>query len=324
MLRAEHSLACDRALVNRAVLSATHQHRFPLRLSHDIHNTFYPAQYVAIFRQRARAGSKALSVMSQKRKRSVETTDSSNLFRSEPIEDRSSTFIGYFSPTLKPKELQQLEEFADASHRILGWRRESNQQAITGDTKYISGSDDDGEKYGGKKVEKVLESMQVIGACVVARWYGGVLLGPVRYTHIENAAKEAVQSWRGSEAENEKKRRKAEEDENEKPKLIKTLARRDESISVLRQLAMEKEEELKKAESSQAVQPGGQHANEKKAPVNATETKSSMDYSSMPIDRLRALEKARDATLSFLLKRIDKAEAELAARTTAESELEPP
>ena len=38
-----------------------------------------------------------------------------------------------------------------------------------------------------------------------------------------------------------------------------------------------------------------------------------VDYSEMPVDRLRALEKARDATLSFLLKRIDRAEAELVA-----------
>jgi hypothetical protein len=40
-----------------------------------------------------------------------------------------------------------------------------------------------------------------------------------------------------------------------------------------------------------------------------------MDYSVMTLDRLRALEKARDATLSFLLKRIDKAELELVGAT---------
>ena len=40
---------------------------------------------------------------------------------------------------------------------------------------------------------------------------------------------------------------------------------------------------------------------------------AAIDYSAMPLDRLRALDKARDATLSFLLTRIDKAEADLKA-----------
>jgi hypothetical protein len=33
-----------------------------------------------------------------------------------------------------------------------------------------------------------------------------------------------------------------------------------------------------------------------------------MDYSAMPLQRLRLLDKARDATLAFILKQIDKAE----------------
>ena len=43
----------------------------------------------------------------------------------------------------------------------------------------------------------------------------------------------------------------------------------------------------------------------------ATEAKPTLDYAAMTLDRLKTLEKQRDATLSFLLKRIDKAEAEL-------------
>ena len=260
--------------------------------------------------------------MSQKRKRSPERTPEDDakqtIFRSAPIEDRSSTFIGLFSPSLKPKDLQKLDEIASASHKILAWRRESNQQSITGGVKYITDFDDDGEKYGGKKIAKVLENMQVVGACVVARWYGGVLLGPVRFEHIERCATGAVKKWQESVADERSKRRKAEEDAVAKEKLVKVLADRDQSISVLRVLAAEKEEQLKKAkeEKQETLDDASLHTNGEASqplPTASIETKAPIDYSIMTLERLKAMEKARDATLSFLLKRIDKAEADLTA-----------
>ncbi|KAK3722186.1 hypothetical protein LTR37_002619 [Vermiconidia calcicola] len=262
--------------------------------------------------------------MSQKRKRLSEDPANSaqeSVFRSAPIEDRSSTFVGLFSPSLKPKELQSLADIASASHKILASRRESNQQVITGGIKYTTDHDDDGEKYGGKKVAKVLEGMQVKGACVVARWYGGVLLGQLRFEHIENCARGAIQKWKASVAEEQSKKRKIEEDASEKARLVRVLAERDQSIVVLRSLAVEKEEQLRQAKASDDVEAQADGAG------NPTETASSepkqnvsgakpaIDYSAMPAERLKALEKARDATLSFLLKRIDKAELELVGAT---------
>jgi putative IMPACT (imprinted ancient) family translation regulator len=277
--------------------------------------------------------------MSQKRKRSPERPiegdiEQTSIFRSAPIEDRSSTFIGLYSPSLKPKDLQKLEEIAPASHKILAWRRESNQQSIKGGVKYTTDHDDDGEKYGGKKVAKVLENMNVTGACVVARWYGGVLLGPVRFEHIEKCASEAVKKWQEAVVEERQKKRKIEEEAAEKVKLVKVLADRDQSISVLRALAAEKEEKVKSAKVTSAninsakgtsvkadfeqqnQDSGNSPTNGKDTPrpqPAATEAKPTLDYSTMTLDRLKALEKARDATLSFLLKRIDKAELELDA-----------
>ena len=254
--------------------------------------------------------------MSQKRKRSPEQQSdqkgSSAVFRSAPIEDRSSKFVGYFSPSLKPKDLQQLDEFASASHKMLAWRRESNQQAINGSTKYVTDNDDDGEKYGGKKIEKVLQSMQVSGACVVARWYGGVLLGPVRFDHIENCAKEAVKKWQDSVIEEGTKRLKAEVDAHDKEVVVNVLAERDESITVLRTMAAEKEQAVKQAKAAEDDSAGLPVSDESKP--NALEVRNSPDYAAMPLEQLKKIEKARDATLSFLLKRIDKAEAELKTR----------
>jgi putative IMPACT (imprinted ancient) family translation regulator len=261
--------------------------------------------------------------MSQKRKRSQEPEqDTPSVYRSAPIEDRSSKFIGYFSPSLKPKELQNLDEIKSASHKILASRRESNQQSITGGTKYTTDHDDDGEKYAGKTVTKVLNNMQIVGACVVARWYGGVLLGPVRFEHIETCAREAIQNWKDSVAEEHAKKRKLEQDEADIKRLVGVLAERDQSIVVLRQLASEKEEKLKAAsvgtKETDGADNGGPGSNgisvKEQHPVVAN-GKSAIDYAALPLHRLKALEKARDATLSFLLKRIDKAELELVGAT---------
>jgi len=265
--------------------------------------------------------------MAQKRKHSPdpspEIAPTDDIFRSEPIDDRSSTFIGYYSPTLAAKELQRLNEFKSASHKVLAWRKESNQRSIIGNrTQYDLGHDDDGEKYGGKKVEKVLEMMRVGGACVVARWYGGTMLGPVRFSHMEDCARGAVQKWLDHEAEARAKKRRTAQDAADKERLVRTLADRDQSITVLRALAVEKEGRVKDAivggvramTSEDDKAPDGlegEEASQRGAP--SAPATPSVDYSAMAIERLRALDKARDATLSFLLKRIDKADADLKA-----------
>ncbi|KAI7474827.1 hypothetical protein KC357_g5063 [Hortaea werneckii] len=268
--------------------------------------------------------------MSQKRRRPEDESsneDAPDVFRSDPIEDRSSTFIGYFSPSLEGDALQKLPEIQSATHRILGYRKESSQRSLTSVKQYISGSDDDGEKYAGKKVEKILEGMRVGGVCVVARWYGGVLLGPVRFTHIENCARAAVSKWQTHETEQRAKKMRLEQETAEQKKLAVALIERDRSIEVLRTLAAGKERQVKEGIVAGVEALGG--ANDAPKDVDEAAPKSSeatdlkqkpestpkpaMDYSAMPLARLRALDKARDATLSFLLKRIDEADADLSA-----------
>ncbi|SMR42705.1 unnamed protein product [Zymoseptoria tritici ST99CH_1E4] len=241
-----------------------------------------------------------------------------DISRSAAIYDRESKFYALYSPSLKPKRLQSIDEIQSAQHKVVGWRRESNQQSITKETQYICGSDDDGEKYAGKKIEKVLESMKVSGTCVVARWFGGVMLGPVRFEHIDNCAREAVRRYQEVEAERRAKKRKIEEEEAEHERLAKSLVERDQSIVVLRELAAKKEKVVKQAREgvdSVVVSP----PSTADAPVSNSQP--AMDYAAMPLARLKALDKARDATLSFLLKRIDKAEADL---TSLEDGEKPP
>ncbi|TKA83545.1 hypothetical protein B0A55_00529 [Friedmanniomyces simplex] len=265
--------------------------------------------------------------MSQKRKRTPDlpSDTAKDVYCSEAIDDRQSKFIAYYSPTLPAKQLQNLAQIKSASHKILAWRKESKQRSLTGNAaQYDIGHDDDGEKYGGKRVEKVLEQMRVTGACVVARWYGGVMLGPLRFTHMEECAKGAVMKWREHEAEEVGKRRRVEEEGLQRGRLARTLGERDGSIEVLRAMAMEKEGKVREALVAGMADLDGESKDDGAAEAALTPSSPSTtavvspqraapEYSSMPIDRLRALDKARDATIAFLLKRISKAEADLAA-----------
>lgn len=217
--------------------------------------------------------------MSRKRPRSESDSD---IYRSESIHDRASTFVAAYSPAAPAEDLQALPEFKTATHRVAAWRTPSKQKTLSQKPIYTSGHDDDGEQYAGKKLERVLSDLDAQGAVVVARWYGGVLLGPVRFTHIEKCAREAIASW--TAAEQDRKKRKTEE--AERVELVKTLEARDESIVVLRELLAEKSAIAKEAPKSQP------------AP----------DYDKMDAATLKRLEKARDGTISWILKAIDKAE----------------
>ena len=227
--------------------------------------------------------------MSQKRVRSVSPESPSLIFRSSPIDDRSSTFVAFYSPTLAAKELQAHAEFKSASHRVAAWRKPSSQRALTAQCLLETGHDDDGEKYGGKALEKVLIETEIEGAVVVARWYGGVMLGPVRFDHLKNCARDAILQWT-QDRERSAKKIKVREDEAEKERLIQTLPERDQSITVLRDLLADKSQQ-----ASSAL-------------IGKSPSAKMLDYSTLPLATLEKLEHVRDATIGWILKQIEKAE----------------
>ena len=243
--------------------------------------------------------------MSRKRPRSSSpvTDDAHAVFISSPIEDRGSTHIGLFSPTATAKQLQARPDVKEASHRIAAWRTPGKQKSLSGKPVYDVGHDDDGEQHAGKKLERLLADLNVEGAVVVARWYGGILLGPVRFTHFENCAREAISKWRHEVGE-EAKRRKVEEDEKfEREKSAQALEERDSSITVLRDLL---------AEKTATKNEGGVSS----PPSQSQEVPKKIDYSVMDLPSLRRLEQARDRTIAWILKQIEKAEE---AQKVAES-----
>lgn len=179
------------------------------------------------------------TTMSQKRARSPSPLSTEHIFKSAPILDRSSKFVALYSPTLSAKELQTQPDIKSATHRIAAWRKPSSQRALSTQRLFDTGHDDDGEKYGGKTLDTVLASMEVEGAIVVARWYGGVMLGPARFDHIRNCAREAISAWL-QERERASKRLRIQEEIKSKDRLARILQERDQSITVLRGLLAEK------------------------------------------------------------------------------------
>ncbi|KAJ4370416.1 hypothetical protein N0V83_004934 [Neocucurbitaria cava] len=236
--------------------------------------------------------------MATKRKRSSSPTSELSIFRSATIEEQKSIFVAAFSPSISAKELQTLPDFRTATHKIAAWRKRSRQKSLMPDSKilYDLGHDDDGEKWAGGRLNNVLKDTQAEGAVVVARWYGGQNIGPIRFTHIENCAKEAIWKWKvaDTEAIKEQAAKKQKMEEGIKHKeLVKNLQERDYNIFALRKLLSEKKAKLN---------------DEELVPPTPQKPQS---YEKMSMDILTRVDKARDATIAFILKQIDKIDEEL-------------
>lgn len=85
-----------------------------------------------------------------------------------------------------------------AMHDMYAWRSLALKRGRDGlggpeDFGLEEGQEDDGEKYGAKEIAKAIK---IFGATdvlvIVSRWYGGTMLGPARFRHIEECAKAAL------------------------------------------------------------------------------------------------------------------------------------
>ena len=104
-----------------------------------------------------------------------------------PIHEQGSSFQGHFSKInhfLEQKAvlLKHYEEknVASATHNIWAYRVESPTPGVH----YSDG----GEFGAGFSLIKLFCESNVTGMIIVTRWYGGVPLGPKRFTCVEEAA----------------------------------------------------------------------------------------------------------------------------------------
>jgi hypothetical protein len=236
--------------------------------------------------------------MALKRERSPSPNSIPEIFRSSTIQEQTSAFQAAFSPSLSASALQTLSEFRTATHKIAAWRTRSRQKSLMPDSKilYDLGHDDDGEKWAGGRLSNVLRDTQAEGVIVVARWYGGQNIGPIRFTHIENCAKEAIWKWKVADDEAKKEqatKKQKVNDEARRKELVKDLQERDYNIFSLRKLLSEKKAKLQDEETALPTPQKGQA------------------YEKMSMDALMRVDRARDATIAFTLRQIDKVDEEL-------------
>lgn len=80
--------------------------------------------------------------------------------------------------------------------RCLALKRGRNGLGGPEDFGLEEGQEDDGEKHGGREIAKAVKELGATDVLVVvSRWYGGTMLGPVRFQHIYKCAHAALSRY---------------------------------------------------------------------------------------------------------------------------------
>lgn len=108
------------------------------------------------------------------------------------ITDRRSTFQPHLAPVVSPRQVKMVLEklyenkkIASATHNIYAYRIYCEDRNT-----FLQDCEDDGETAAGGRMLHLLQILDVRDVLVVvSRWYGGILLGPDRFKHINNCAR---------------------------------------------------------------------------------------------------------------------------------------
>lgn len=94
------------------------------------------------------------------------------------------------------------------AYRVMQLKRGRSGLGGPNDFGTEEGTEDDGETWGAEKIMRVIRTMGASDVLVVvSRWYGGTFLGPVRFEHITNVARAALQKHFEREAVQEYRER---------------------------------------------------------------------------------------------------------------------
>merc|ERR1712126_84117 len=86
-------------------------------------------------------------------------------------------------------KLKSSSKIARATHNMLAYRIEGGKSSSL-----LQDCDDDGEDAAGGRMLHLLQLLDVKNVVVVvSRWYGGIHLGPDRFKHINNAARQVLE-----------------------------------------------------------------------------------------------------------------------------------
>nr|XP_054764717.1 protein IMPACT-like [Lytechinus pictus] len=132
------------------------------------------------------------------RSHAPQTRELPPLTHGDTITDRKSTFQAHIAfPVVEVEQVKCLlhklcenKKIQHATHNIMAYRIYKEDHDC-----FIQDCDDDGETAAGGRL---LHLLQIVDArnvmVVVSRWYGGILLGPDRFKHINNAARSILNS----------------------------------------------------------------------------------------------------------------------------------
>ena len=120
---------------------------------------------------------------------------SPSLYHGEPLTDRRSTFQAHLSPVHSVAEalealssLKSNKKISTATHNISAYRISGGPHNTC-----LQDCDDDGESHAGSRLLHLLQILEVKDVVVVvSRWYGGIQLGPDRFKHINNVARDLL------------------------------------------------------------------------------------------------------------------------------------
>ncbi|KAK9459184.1 ribosomal protein S5 domain 2-type protein [Lipomyces oligophaga] len=135
---------------------------------------------------------------------------------SDPITDRKSTFVGRAIAVSSVEDAKRKllhlkmtnKKVMKARHSMTAYRIKSDKGSVV-----VQDCDDDGESAAGGRLSHLLSIMELWNVMVVvSRWFGGVHIGPDRFKHINNAARDAlVQGGFVEPSEREKEKAKKSE-----------------------------------------------------------------------------------------------------------------
>ncbi|KAB0799229.1 hypothetical protein PPYR_07109 [Photinus pyralis] len=118
-----------------------------------------------------------------------------NIIHGTTVEDRKSIFQGHTCTIHAAQDVRDVTELllqnkkiSHATHNITAYR------ITTPNGNILQDCDDDGETHAGGRLLHLLQILNVVNVYVmVSRWYGGIQLGPDRFRHINNAARQVLQ-----------------------------------------------------------------------------------------------------------------------------------
>lgn len=118
-----------------------------------------------------------------------------DIVHGDPLTDRRSAFQAHAARVTCIEEVNQVVEtlkankkIATATHNIVAYRIITQPNDLL-----LQDCDDDGETHAGSRLLHLLQILDATNVVVVvSRWFGGIQLGPDRFKHINNVARDIL------------------------------------------------------------------------------------------------------------------------------------